>query len=121
MLTSTLSLCILGAVKLMDVEPAQAMLPTSICIEQHRKSHVYKAKGKTCASGAAEVATNASAQPRKPDMIVKLEAKPQASPKAGIKPEAAATAKAPAKKPGQLFLPQPSTVKNAYVLMAQNK
>lgn len=65
--------------------------------------------------GAAEAATNGPAQPRKPDMTIK----PQAPPKAGVKPEAPAPA--PAKKPGQLFLPQPSTVKNAYVLMAQNK
>lgn len=71
--------------------------------------------------GAAEAATNGSAQARKPDMTIKLETKPQAPPKAGVKPEAQAPAPAPAKKPGQLFLPQPSTVKNAYVLMAQNK
>ena len=57
-------------------------------------------------------------------MTIKLEPRPQppagaAANKGAVKAEPAAPV--PAKKPGQLFLPQPSTVKNAYLLMAQNK
>ena len=55
-------------------------------------------------------------------MTIKLEPKAQAAPasKPDPKPDPTPTA-VPAKKPGQLYLPQPSTVKNAYLLMAQNK
>ena len=50
-------------------------------------------------------------------MTIKLEPKAPQAAKAEVKSEAPA----PAKKPGQLYLPQPSTVKNAYLLMATNK
>lgn len=72
-------------------------------------------------AGTQEPVGNGLAGPRKPDMTVKLEAKPHMLPAAKAEAKSEAPAPAPAKKSGQLFLPQPSTVKNAYLLMAQNK
>jgi len=54
-------------------------------------------------------------------MTVKLEPKPQPPAASRVTAKAEPPGAVPAKKPGQLFLPQPSTVKNAYLLMAQNK
>ncbi len=73
---------------------------------------------------AGEAGSSALPGGRKPDMTIKLEPRPQppsaaAANKGAVKAETPAPV--PAKKPGQLFLPQPSTVKNAYLLMAQNK
>jgi len=78
----------------------------------------------TLSATAGEPGNNAVPGGRKPDMTIKLEPRPQppsaaAAGKGAIKAEPPAPV--PVKKPGQLFLPQPSTVKNAYLLMAQNK
>ena len=93
-------------------------------------------RGNTFAMTKPIPASTADEQPagslpgmRKPDMTIKLEPKPQPPPPAAASasaagrptPKAEPAVSAPAKKPGQLFLPQPSTVKNAYLLMAQNK
>jgi hypothetical protein len=73
---------------------------------------------------AGEPGNSALPGGRKPDLTIKLEPRPQppsaaAANKGAVKAEPPAPV--PVKKPGQLFLPQPSTVKNAYLLMAQNK
>ncbi len=78
----------------------------------------------TLSVNAGEQGNNALPGARKPDMTIKLEPRPQppsaaAANKGAVKAEPPAPV--PVKKPGQLFLPQPSTVKNAYLLMAQNK
>jgi len=78
----------------------------------------------TLPATAGAPGNNALPGGRKPDMTIKLEPRPQppsaaAGNKGAVKGEPAVPM--PAKKPGQLFLPQPSTVKNAYLLMAQNK
>ncbi|DBA80807.1 TPA: U2 small nuclear RNA auxiliary factor 2, variant 2 [Trebouxia sp. C0004] len=84
-----------------------------------------KAPGKAAATEqTGEPGSNALLGARKPDVTIKLEPRPQppsaaVANKGAVKPEPPAPG--PVKKPGQLFLPQPSTVKNAYLLMAQNK
>lgn len=96
----------------------------SLGLSLHQLQQPTKARHVTLSVTAGEPGNSALPGGRKPDMTIKLEPPPQppaaAAPNRGtLKAEPAAPV--PVKKPGQLFLPQPSTVKNAYLLMAQNK